>query len=62
MAMSHEEIMVRSIDEVPVIDYAQFAPLKDIPGLLQETTDVINEKLMAMQVCSRGASKHVHVH
>ena len=45
-----EAVLRQDVSATPLIDYAQLTPLKGIPGLLDQTISVVNEKMAAMQV------------
>ena len=52
MTEQHAAVLAKDPMAVPLIDYAQLNPLKGIPGLLDQTISVVNEKMAAMQVCT----------
>jgi hypothetical protein len=43
-------VLQEDIDASPIIDLALLNPLKGIPGLLDQTISVVNEKIAGMQV------------
>ena len=49
MSLTADQIIAASIPTVPLINYNQLNPLKDIPGLLAQTVAVVEEKTAILQ-------------
>ena len=49
MSLTADQIIAATIPAVPLIDYNQLNPLKDIPGLLAQTVAVVEEKTAVLQ-------------